>query len=247
MKLSLIVAYRRRESHLRTQLAWWKKQSRQGLLDSCELVVVEADEKRSPWIEQEIDSPTIQYIHLPQSGVFHKTKALNLGLTLSKGQFVTPFDVDLIPIGNTLLQHLKMAGLTPYFLVTGYRVMSSSLSIDIDNLAPEIEHSSIAPEDMQTALWKQLLHKERFGVVPLFNQSRLREIGGWDETFVGWGGEDQDIIERYLDGGRFLCRSPELVYLHLSHEPNQQWAEAPLVEQNRKHYYAKMQERRKSR
>jgi hypothetical protein len=138
-----------------------------------------------------------------------------------------------------------MAELSPHFLVTGYRVMSSSLSVDVDDLATEIEQTSIAPEDMPTALWKQLIRQERFGVVPLFNQSRLVEIGGWDEAFVGWGGEDQDIIERYLDGGRFLCRSPELVYLHLPHEPNQQWTEAPLVEQNRKHYYEKMQARRK--
>lgn len=245
MKLSLIVAYRGRESHLKTQLAWWKKQSVQGLLDTCELVIVEADKERSHWIEKEINSTNIQYAHLPNSGIFHKTKALNLGLALSKGQFVAPFDVDLIPIGNTLLQHLKMAELSPHFLVTGYRIMSSSLSVDVDDLATEIEQTSIAPEDMPTALWKQLIRQERFGVVPLFNQSRLVEIGGWDETFVGWGGEDQDIIERYLDCERFLCRSPELVYLHLPHEPNQQWTEAPLVEQNRKHYYEKMQARRK--
>ena len=246
MKLSLIVAYRGRKSHLKTQLAWWKKQSVQGLLDTCELVIVEADKERSHWIEKKIEDTTnIQYAHLLNSGTFHKTKALNLGLALSKGQFVAPFDVDLIPIENTLLRHLKMAGLSPHFLVTGYRVMSSSLSVDVDDLATEIEHSSIAPEDMPTALWKQLIRQERFGVVPLFNQSRLVEIGGWDEAFVGWGGEDQDIIERYLDGGRFLCRCPELVYLHLPHEPNQQWTEAPLVEQNRKHYYEKMQARRK--
>jgi predicted glycosyltransferase involved in capsule biosynthesis len=245
MKLSLIVAYRGRESHLRTQLAWWKKQSVGGLLDTCELVIVEADKERSHWIEKEINSENIQYTYLPNSGTFHKTKALNLGLALSKGQFVAPFDVDLIPIGDTLLQHLKMAELAPHFLVTGYRVMSSSLNVDVNNLAAEIEQTSIAPEDMPTALWKQLIRQERFGVVPLFNQSRLVEIGGWDEAFVGWGGEDQDIIERYLNGGRFLCSSPELVYLHLPHEPNQQWTEAPLVEQNRKHYYEKMQARRK--
>ncbi|NEQ23876.1 MAG: hypothetical protein F6K28_33015, partial [Microcoleus sp. SIO2G3] len=55
MKLSLIVAYRGRESHLRTQLVWWKKQSVQELLDMCELVIVEADKERSHWIEKEIN------------------------------------------------------------------------------------------------------------------------------------------------------------------------------------------------
>ena len=36
------------------------------------------------------------------------------------------------------------------------------------------------------------------------NCDRLLEISGWDEKFVGWGGKDQNIIERYLQDGRFL-------------------------------------------
>jgi GT2 family glycosyltransferase len=240
MKLSLIVTYRDREHHLKTQLAWRKKQLATSLLDSCEIVIIEANQTPSTWIQKEIEGTNIQYAHFPCVGVFHKTKALNLGLAISTGQFVAPFDVDLIPIGNTLANHIQMAELSPYFLVTGYRVMSSSRTVDIDNLSTEIEQTSIAPEDMPTALWKHLIHQERFGVVPLFNRARLIEIGGWDEAFFGWGGEDQDIIERYLQDGRHLCRSPELVYLHLPHEPNQGWNEASLVEQNRNHYYAKM-------
>jgi hypothetical protein len=243
MKLSLIVTYRDREHHLKTQLAWWKKQLATSLLDTYEVVIVEANETPSRWIQKEIEGTNIQYAHFPCVGVFHKTKALNLGLTMSTGQFVAPFDVDLIPIGNTLANHIQMAELSPHFLVTGYRVMSSSLTVDIDNLSAEIEQTSIAPEDMPTALWKHLIRQERFGVVPLFNRARLIEINGWDEAFVGWGGEDQDIIERYLQDGRHLCRSPELVYLHLPHEPNQGWNEASLVEQNRNHYYAKMLDR----
>lgn len=239
MQLSLIVTYRQRESHLQTLLAWWKRQQ----LSDCELVLVEADESPSRWIQSEIPSTNIQYAYLPCSKVFHKTKALNQGLALAKGEFVAPFDVDLIPVGNTLLHHLKMAQLAPHFLVTGYRVMVEQTTVDVEQLATILEHTSIAPEDKPTALWKHLIHQERFGVVPLFQKNHLLTIGGWDEAFKGWGGEDQDIIERYLQKGHYFCRSPELVYLHLAHEPSQHWTEATLVEQNRKHYYAKMQSR----
>lgn len=228
MKLSLIVTYRQRETHLKAQLEWWNNQAMQDI----ELIIVEADEQPSIWMGDAIASP-ITYTFLPCKGVFHKTKALNLGLSLAQGEFVAPYDVDLIPLGNTLFQHLQIAQLAPQLLVTGYRIMSQVE----EPIA--INSCTIAPEDMPTALWKQLIDGERFGVVPYFNRERLLKIGGWDEKFVGWGGEDQDIIERYLQTGYHLCKCPELVYLHLPHAPNQLWTETALVEQNRKHYYYK--------
>lgn len=235
MKLSLIVTYRQRETHLKAQLDWWKNRVTQDI----ELIIVEADEQPSTWIESAIASP-IKYAFLPCKGVFHKTKALNLGLSLAQGEFVAPFDVDLIALGNTLCQHLQIAQLAPQLLVTGYRIMSQAEE-------PMAKDSwTIAPEDMPTALRKQLIDGERFGVVPYFNRHRLLKIGGWDEKFVGWGGEDQDIIERYLQAGYHLCRCPQLVYLHLPHPPNQLWTETSLVEQNRKHYYSNLQLRRKN-
>jgi hypothetical protein len=244
-QLSLIVTYRSRELHLKTQIAWWKMQLSLGNLSDCEMVVVEADAIPSDWIQEEIYGTNIQYVHLRCAGVFHKTKALNLGLALARGEFVAPFDVDLIPVGDTLAHHLQMAALSPHLLMTGYRVMSNSETVDVDNIQAVLEQTFIAPEDMPTAVWKHLIRRERFGVVPLFKRERLIEINGWDEAFVGWGAEDQDIMERYLQDGYFLCRSPEIVYLHLFHEPNKQWAEAELVEENRNHYYAKMSSRQK--
>jgi predicted glycosyltransferase involved in capsule biosynthesis len=236
VKLSLLVTYRQRESHLKTQLAWFKSQ--QAAIE-CEVILIEADEYHSAWIAAEIANTNIKYVYLPCSGAFHKTKALNLGLSLASGEFVAPFDVDLIPLSNTLSQHLKIAQLSPQLLVTGYRVMLGSDTINSD----AVNNTKIAPEDQPTALWKQLVQQERFGVVPLFQRDRLLEIGGWDEKFVGWGGEDQDIIERYLQDGRFLSRCPELVYLHLPHPPNQHWTETAFVDQNRQHYYTSMKSR----
>lgn len=244
MKLSLIVAYRRRENHLKTQIAWWKTQSVNPIFSICEVIIIEMDESPSAWIQQEIENTNIQYVYLPITGVFHKTKALNCGLAIAQGQFVSPFDVDLIPVKNTIMQHLQMAEVSSQFLITGYRVMSNTLSLHFEDIPTVLEQSTTAPEDMPTALWKQLINQERFGVAPFFEKSRLIEIGGWDEAFVGWGGEDQDIIERYLQAGGYLCRSSELIYLHLSHELNKQWTEPSLIEQNRNYYYAKMQARR---
>lgn len=209
MKLSLIITYRQRQSHLITQIEWWKKPANKYLSSICEVILVEVAQLPSGWIQEHIQDTKIRYIHLPITGLFHKTRALNLGLQHAKGEWVVPFDVDLIPIGNTLEKHLEIAELSPRCLISGYRVMSAVGRIDVNNIPAVVEQTAIAPEDQPTALWKHLIRGERFGVVPFFGRERLLEIGGWDEGFVGWGGEDQDIIERYLDGGYYLCRAPE--------------------------------------
>lgn len=248
VKLSLIVTYRQRENHLKSLMKWWETDRAKKICDLCEIILVEVDVLPSKFIQEYLYKDNFQYLHLDDGGLFHKTKALNMGLLHSQGQYIAAFDVDLIPISDTLLKHLEMAQLSPQLLITGYRVMSDLEMIDefntsIDFSSNIITNTYVAPEDKETALWKHLIRKERFGVVPLFERQRLLEIAGWDEKFIGWGGEDQDIIERYLESGRYLCRSPELVYLHLSHPPNPGWNEPHLIEENRKHYYNKMQSR----
>ncbi len=202
MKLSLLVTYRQREKHLKTQLAWWKSQQE---VTNYEILIIEADEYPSAWIAAEIADTNIKYAYLPCRGAFHKTKALNLGLSLASGEFVAPFDVDLIPLTHTLSQHLKIAQLSPLLLVTGYRVMLDNETLDVSNA---ITRTTIAPEDQPTALWKQLVHQERFGVVPFFKRDRLLEIGGWDQTFIGWGGRGSRYHRKISDGRTIFISMP---------------------------------------
>lgn len=237
MKLSLITIYRNREQHLRSQLVWWQQNA--TLLKDCEWIVIEADTMPSSGIKKMLQSQNIQYQFMENSGILHKTKALNLGLKLTQGKYVTPFDVDLIPVQKTLMKHLDLAEVSPKILVAGYRVMTSVESVLPNEIEGILEQSTIAPEDQPSALYKHLLKNERFGTLPFFERQRLLEIQGWDENFIGWGAEDQDLIERYLETSRYLCRSPHLVYLHLHHEPEFQWREETNIIANRQKYYQK--------
>ena len=237
MKLSLLVVYRNRKSHLESQISWWKAQAAIKATSNYEVIIIEADYNPSSWIQSEIIGTNIRYEFLYCPGVLHKTKALNLGLKLCQGKFVAPFDVDLIPTKDTLEKHWKLAEASPLLLVTGYRVMSHLSEVRYDKVDNALEESTIACEDQPSALWKHIVKGERFGVVPLFERTRLLNIEGWDETFIGWGAEDQDIIERYLQGEKFLCRCPNLVYLHLYHKLEKQWSEKSYIEANRDYYY----------
>lgn len=132
MQLSLLVTYRQRETHLKTQIAWWLKQSEQGIFQNCEVLLIEVSANSSPKVTEAIADLPIRYVHCPCSGIFHKTKALNFGLAIAQGQWIVPFDVDLIPVGNTLLRQLEIAMQAPNLLVTGYRVMSPVETVEID-------------------------------------------------------------------------------------------------------------------
>jgi predicted glycosyltransferase involved in capsule biosynthesis len=239
VKVSLIMPYRGREAHLKTQVAWWQQQPHQ-LLNAFEVLLIEVSETPSDWILSAVHQTNFRYIHCPCEGTFHKTKALNLGLSMAYGNYVVPYDVDLIPVGDTLRRQLWVAEESRRLLITGYRLMCDRQTITLDQIPAVIEQSSTAPEDQPTALWKHLTRHEKFGVVPFFRRDRLVEIGGWDEHFVGWGAEDQDLIERYLQTGYMLCRCPELLYLHLFHGRDPDWSESQLVEQNRRYYYTKV-------
>jgi hypothetical protein len=240
MRLSLITPYADRWPHLLTQLDWWQSIADQSWLD---WIVVEVTPEPSIDLQRQLEAHRVQYRHLPCTGPFHKTKALNLGLQQSQGDWIVAFDVDLIPIGDTLDRHWQLAMNSPQFLVTGYRLMAATATVDINHLETAIAAATIGPEDQPTALRKQLLKGECFGVMPLFERRRLQAIGGWDERFIGWGAEDQDAIERYLTPAQSICRVPELVYLHLQHDAAPNWNDAALTVRNREYYYHRQQQR----
>jgi len=242
MRLSLLTPYRDRPQHLQTQLAWWQQCS-PSLKQLLDWIIIEVTPEPSSDLQEMLQQQQVHYLHLPCTGPFHKTKALNLGLAQATGELIAAFDVDLIPLSHTLERHFWLAERSADLLITGYRLMAATETVDLQKLDEAIAQASLGPEDQPTALRKHLLNGERFGVMPLFWRGQLEAINGWDETFVGWGAEDQDLMERYLLPGIGLCRCQELTYLHLQHGPAKGWNSPELTKVNRDYYYGLKQKR----
>lgn len=234
MKIELIVPYRRRPKHLEVFLQWVR----------CEISSNSPYQLKFHLIEQaaspEADGKLLKnsrekYTLITCDETFHKTRLLNIGLAESDSDLIIPYDVDLIPFRSSFKQHCIASMQSPNLLLSGYRLMSPSSmwSHTAGVLVPNLE---IAPEDSPSALRKQLCHGERHGVLPIFNIHRLREISGWNDNYIGWGAEDQDIIERYCMKGVTFARSPNFVYVHLPHSPAANWNEEYLVNANRRLY-----------
>lgn len=240
--LSLLIAFRGRPHQLHSVIPLLAA-TPEVKAKSIQIVAVEVTS--NPLHEVFIQSNGFKYLSIPDDGVFHKTRALNAGLELATGRFIAPFDVDLVPAGGSLSKLVELASGNPKLLFSGYRLMSN---LETAKSLGEVEASdlSIAEENQPSALFKYLAQRQRFGVVPAFERVLLERIGGWDENFVGWGGEDQDIIERYLSFGRSAVLSHDLLYYHLHHQQDASWREAHLTDQNRRYYADLRSDRRRN-
>jgi len=236
--LSLIVAYRNRLGHLESLLNWFPEAQRRTA-GAIELVIVESS--ILPTLDAEKLPPSVRYHHLVEEGPFNKSRILNEGLKIATGRFVTPFDVDLIPFALSFEKHLELARTSPKLLITGFRLVTPFRTFVAGQLEEIQKSASIARENLHEGFLRdQLLHGHRFGVIPFFDRQMLTDIEGWDEHYVGWGGEDQDVIHRYLSNNRFLLTSPDLLYLHLEHDHVKDWNDGDLTRKNREYLYKKL-------
>lgn len=225
MKVELIVPYRARPQHLQALLAYLEANR------PADLRVVLSERGTNPSAESvAVQFNWVTYLFSYEEGPFNKSKALNSGLRAVSAPFVMPYDVDLLPIGDSLNRHLA-ATCAPNFVVAGFRVLSDSMSTPPDVRTAALD-AALPSEVSASCIRKMLVKGWRFGINPLLRRDRLEEIGGWSEAYFGWGGEDADLLDRYLAAEHLFCLSPDIVYLHLHHAPAEGWNDADLVNAN---------------
>lgn len=250
-RLSLLAGVRGRKAHMAVLLAWLERMRADEGADDFELVVVEGDGEPIHSAVAE-GRPWIRYDFLRMDDNFCKTRLLNRALELCRGEFVMPHDVDLLPAPGVLGRHVRLAESTQHMLVTGHRLMLPHVPTtnplpsarDLVATATEAGEAVIAPEDRPSALRKHLIGEPGFGVNACLRREELERFGGWDESYEGWGAEDQDLLDRVQGAGTTLIRASELLYFHMPHGPEPGWNEGHLTRKNREKLAAKRGEAR---
>ncbi|HEX8560191.1 MAG TPA: galactosyltransferase-related protein [Pyrinomonadaceae bacterium] len=243
-RLSLLTAYRRRAAHLKVLLAWLDRLRAAERFTDFELILAEGDARPSAARRMAEGRAWVRYLHVPMSDVFHKAVLLNRAAAVARGQYRVIFDVDLLPAAGVLARHLTLASESPRCLVAGYRVQLPGM-LDARRLpAPAAlfggldvhDESLLCLEDDPFSTREYLVDGQRFGVCPYFPAGVFDALGGLHEGYVGWGCEDQDLIERVCAGGLTLVRSYDLLYFHLPHGREPGWRDASLTAANRRRY-----------
>jgi len=181
---------------------------------------------------------------------FRNAAARNNGIRHAKGDYLIFFDCDFLVLPRTIPQHFKLAK-QGKFIAGGYKNMDetatqkafqSTITADLLNRLDERyserplikTHRRFIKRTVLMRLHLAPPQKQSLGGHFSIHKKDLERVNGYDENFVGWGGEDEDLGIRLVRAGvhcRSAIRSAKV--LHLWHPPaitDRRWETGPNIQ-----------------
>ncbi|MBY6307087.1 glycosyltransferase family 2 protein (plasmid) [Streptomyces clavuligerus] len=174
------------------------------------VTVVESDEspvhrdRLEPWVDN--------YVFQYQPGPFNKSASLNAGVACTKedSDVLCLLDADIVVdrefVSRILCESQNASAFLPY---------EDAFYLDLESSSRVVDGLDADGADFVGTLSGCLLRRPPGGCV-VVSSERFRSVGGFDPSFVGWGGEDRDFITR-LERESPVPRTPHTL-LHLMHE-----------------------------
>lgn len=171
---------------------------------------------------------------------FRAARARNLGTLDARGDYIVFLDGDCVPQRDFISQHRKLA--QRGYLVSGSRILLSeqatartlSQHIDLQSLTLAQKLSWRARGDTNKVLQLLATWPDLWRTSKRFTWRRIKScnlgvwrsdldmVNGFDESFLGWGHEDSDLVVRLFNAGVMRkdgAFSTEV--FHLWHRENQ--------------------------
>lgn len=214
--VSVIVVHYRQQAELDRTLAALRRQTHPA--DRTELIVVDDGSPRPPRVPD-----GVRLLGQADEG-FRLAAARNLGASAATGEVFCFLDADTAPEPEYLTRMARLPALAPEAVVAGRRRHADLAGQPID--AP-VECAGPAAE-LPEPQWlrhayrhsRNLLDADdrsyRYVIGAAFACSRwlFEKVGGFDETFRTYGGEDWEWVYRAWLGGALLAHDPDAVAWH---------------------------------
>jgi len=175
-----------------------------------------------------------QYYFIANEGYYYRTRALNYGILKATTPIVVSLDTDcIVPVESlkkcveALFDDYTIAW--PYngfFIDTSHQLhklfIDSNYSFEaLKSLLPPVNTLQLShgyAEGNFSIRCTNTIHQSVGGIV-MFNRERFLEIGGYNEKFIAWGAEDNELCTRVkiLEHKSFRDNDIDSVCFHLFH------------------------------
>ena len=207
-KSSFIISHKctsiERERNINIVLRWFKQILKPE--DDIEIVIIEQGEKQTFDPTSYIDLPyTMNYQFVQKSGYFNKSWGYNVGANIAKSDIFNFIDNDIILPRASLDAGFEL--LNRVDAVRCYDRLYALTNKETNQLSIDISSVSLSKHtlrDFSVPGGYMLIRKDLF-----------YKVGGWDEEFEGWGGEDTAFGYKLLP---YQTAAVTKVAFHLHHE-----------------------------
>ena len=201
--VSVVVAHYEQQAELDRTLAALGRQTR----PPDEVIVADDGSLRPPVVPD-----GIRVVRQADEG-FRAAAVRNLGVAASTGDVLVLLDADTTPEPAFVERMVALPEALPEALVVGRR-RHADLAGTGEEL-PEPEWLRTAYADTRNLLDTDATgHRFFIGAVVACTRWWYDEVGGFDETFHAYGGEDWDLAHRSWTAGGLLAHCPEAVAWH---------------------------------
>ncbi len=184
--------------------------------DSYRVVVVESDE--TPRWRDVIEPYTDRYLFAPKSSSFNKSWAVNTGVIDDCGhaELICVLDADVLVDREFIVRNLTRFERPG---VMGFLTYRDMWNLDESSTSWAIKQRlycrapSVDPESLRAFVLRRPP-----GACIWVRLSAFHTVGGMDERFEGWGGEDNDFVYRLDTHSAFDSYGDPLLHMH--HAPS---------------------------
>ena len=248
MKTSIIICFYERLQHLKCCL-----DSLKSCADDFDEVVIADDGSSEPCVhklKQMITDYNFPIVHTwqPDEG-FRAAAVRNKGIKKASGDYLIFFDCDFVVLPGAIKCHLNAA--KPGRFVAGFckylneeqtntifqEGVSDKLIEELYQSLPEApiikDHRRFVRHRFFLRLGLTSARKQRLSSHFSVHRKDMEYVNGYDENFVGWGGEDEDLAIRLAEAGlegKSVMRKARVFHLWHSKElGDKHWKEGSNV------------------
>lgn len=179
--------------------------------DEIEIVISDfgSDDTHRASIDALAETYNARVVYMATDEVWNRSKVLNIGIQASRGQIAFCTDVDMIFAPNFLKSILDthQAG--------GEKVMALCRCHDMPESIPEKRWTREDYEELQAA--SEIRQTSGTGACQAAPRRFFEKVQGYDEKFLYWGAEDNDMCSRAERYGLKLIWMDGTAMLHQWH------------------------------